>query len=127
VRRRGVAFVTRKTLVECAFLIPLRRDENLADGALHEREAWEWLDSQLFQFGGASYANETQTGWYVDPDTQQRIWDDSWRYTVALPRGHVRRLRSCLRVACEVLQQKCIYLSVAGQVEFVARRDDLQE
>jgi hypothetical protein len=34
----------------------------------------------------------------------------------------VRKLRSLLRKACGVFQQKCIYLSVAGYVEFVEGR-----
>jgi hypothetical protein len=111
----------RKKLLECAFLIPLRRDKNLSDGELHEPEAWQWLRTCLFQFGGGNKSNATEEGFYVDPDTHEQVWDECWRYVVALPPGHVRRLRALLREACDRFQQKCIYLSVAGQVEFVAR------
>ncbi len=113
--------VARKILLECSFLIPLQRDKNLSDGKLHKPEAWNWLEAELHAFGGASCATEATAGWYVDPNTSERVQDDSWKYTVALPRRQLRRLRSLLREACLVFEQKCIYLSVAGYVEFVAR------
>jgi len=56
---------------------------------------------------------------YQDPDTGQRVQDQSRRYLVALPRKDVEKLREVLREACVVFQQKAIYLSVAGEVEFV--------
>jgi hypothetical protein len=114
--------VARRTLLECSFLIPLRRDRNLSDGKAHKPQAWEWLETRLAQFGGGSRAKEMMAGWYYDPDTAEQVWDDSWRYVVALPGRRVRRLRSVLVEACDVFAQKCIYLSVAGHVEFVARR-----
>jgi hypothetical protein len=89
---------------------------------LHELKCWDWLEAQISQFGGATYSNDTTTGWYEDPDTHERVWDESWRYAVAVPRRQVRRLRSLLADACVVFEQKCIYLSVAGHVEFVGRR-----
>jgi len=46
--------VARKPLVECGFYIPIHRDKNLSDGQLHGAEAWEWLDDQLNEFGGAT-------------------------------------------------------------------------
>jgi hypothetical protein len=47
------------------------------------------------------------------------VTDLSHKYTVALPREEVGRLGALLREACVVFAQKCIYLSVAGYVEFV--------
>lgn len=114
--------MARKTLLECSFLIPLRRDKNLSDGKRHEQRCWRWLEAQLAPFGGASYANATESGWYEDPDTHERVWDESWRYTVAVTRRQARRLRGLLAAACEVFAQKYIYLSVAGHVELVGRR-----
>ncbi len=114
--------VRRKQLLECAFLIPLRRDKNLSDGEPHDDEAWEWLETNLFPFGGGSWANETLEGFYVDPDTSERVFDESWRYFVAVPSEQVRLLRRVLCEACDIFQQKCLYLSVAGKVEFVARQ-----
>jgi hypothetical protein len=111
--------VVGKRLLECAFLIPIRRDRNLSDGRLHRERAWNWLEEQLLVFGGATLATEVYEGWYVDPDTRKPVQDLSKKYFVAIPRAEVARLRSLLKDACAVFRQKCIYLSVAGQVEFV--------
>ncbi len=105
---------------ECAFLIPLRRDANLSDGELHSTEAWEWLDDELFvKFDGVTMAPGIYMGAYRDPDTGERVNDESRRFIVALPGERVEELKSLLRSACEVFQQKCIYLSVAGTVELI--------
>ena len=54
-------------LVECSFLIPLRRDANLSDGALHPAEAWEWLDNELYcRFSGGTMAPGEYYGSYQD-------------------------------------------------------------
>jgi len=58
-------------------------------------------------------------GFYQDRDTKERVHDRSYRFEVALPRKQVAKLRALLRDACRVFAQKCIYLSVAGYVEFV--------
>jgi hypothetical protein len=111
--------VAKKGLLECSFLIPLRRDRNLSDGKAHKRLAWTWLSNELYAFGGGTRSRAEQEGWYEDPDTGERVSDLSHKYTVALPRAELRRLRGLLREACVVFAQKCIYLSVAGHVEFV--------
>jgi hypothetical protein len=112
--------VARKRLLECSFLIPTRRDPNLSDGGLHGRKSWQWLENRLSEFGGATRDTALHAGWYLDPDTGERVRDLSRRHVVALPRAKVGRLRALLREACWVFRQKCIYLSVAGYVEFVA-------
>lgn len=110
----------REALVECSFLIPIRRDANLSDGAVHSPEAWGWLGDELFtQFHGRTLAPGLYEGSYQDPDTKQRVSDEARRYIVAVPNSSVDQLRGLLARACVVFQQKCIYLSVAGQVEFV--------
>jgi hypothetical protein len=114
--------VARKPLVECGFYIPIHRDRLLSDGEQHLPEVWEWLEDRLFDFGGATRGTELHVGFYVDRDTRQRVHDSSCHYVVALPRGRVRKLRALLREACREFQQKCIYLSVAGYVEFVEGR-----
>jgi hypothetical protein len=43
---------------------------------------------------------------------------------VAVPRARVEELRELLRQACGKFQQKGIYLSVAGRVEFVEGGSD---
>ena len=111
--------MARDRLLECSFLIPLRRDRNLSDGKPHRPGAWKWLSTRLYEeWQGGTRSREPQEGWYQEPDTGERVTDLSHKYTVALPREEVG-LRALLREACGVFAQKCIYLSVAGYVEFV--------
>src|SRR5262245_29007832 len=114
--------MARERLLECSFLIPIRRDRNLSDGKAHRREAWKWLEKQLIAFGGGTLATELYKGFYHDPETGKLVRDLSQRYFVALAREKVGNLRFLLQEACVVFQQKCIYLSVAGHVEFVDRK-----
>lgn len=111
--------MARKRLVECSFLIPIRQDRNLSDGKLHSPASWQWLNDKLSEFGGATRVTALQEGWYPDPDSGERVTDRSRRYTVAVGREKVARLRTVLSEACNVFRQKCIYLSIAGNVEFV--------
>jgi len=42
-------------MLECSFLIPVRRDSKLSDGQAHDPAAWEWLDQRLFDlFAGGT-------------------------------------------------------------------------
>jgi hypothetical protein len=111
--------VARKRWVECSFLIPIRRDRNLSDGGRHGRRVWTWLEERLTEFGGASRDTGLYEGWYLDPDTGESMKDQSRRYIVAVPPRRVGRVRALLREACGMFRQKCIYLSIAGYVEFV--------
>src|SRR5205809_6218913 len=97
--------------VECSFFIPLKRDANLSDGAVHPREAWEWLDNELFvRFSGGTKAPGEYEGFYRDPDTGQRVPDESYRFLVAVREAELDKLRSLLAGACVIFGQKCIYL-----------------
>lgn len=110
---------------ECTFFIPIRRDSNLSDGELHSVEMWEWLDDELFErFGGRTIAPGLYKGFYRDPDTQERVPDQSRKYVVAVPQRRIRLVRDLLREACHRFCQKCIYLSVAGEVEFIEATND---
>jgi hypothetical protein len=109
---------------ECSFFVPLHRDEVLSEGELHPTEAWEWLDNELFiRFAGGTMAPGTYHGFYRDPDTKQRVNDDSYRFVVAIAESDLDRLRSLLQAACVIFSQKCIYLSIAGHVEFIEAID----
>lgn len=91
----------------------------------HSSEVWEWLDDMLFElFGGRTLAPGLHEGFYQDPDTGDKVSDRSYKYTVALPRRRLKQLRALLSEACEVFAQKSIYLSIAGQVEFIEARDN---
>lgn len=112
-------------VVECSFLVPIRRDVNLSDGELHSTDLWQWLDDELFdRFSGRTIAPGLYNGFYRDPDTGGRVSDESRKYVVALGENQLVELRSLLSVACEKFHQKCIYLSAAGQVKFIEANDN---
>lgn len=111
--------MARESLLECSFLIPNRRDKRLSDCRLQSREAWAWLEARLRVFGGGTRARELYEGWYIDPQTKEQVKDLSHKYIVAVPASKLRLLRQTLAEACQVFQQKQIYLSVAGKVEFI--------
>jgi hypothetical protein len=111
-------------LLECSFLIPVRRDANLSDGGEHERWLWTWLDAEMYRrFGGGTLAEGQYQGFYRDPDTSERVADRCQKYFVALPEVQIDDLRQFLQGVCYLFQQKCIYLNVAGRVEFVKSSD----
>ncbi|HUE73053.1 MAG TPA: hypothetical protein VMP01_19365 [Pirellulaceae bacterium] len=108
------------TTLECSFLIPVRRDADLSDGQAHPEEAWDWLYNELFnRFSGATIAPGVYQGFYRDPDTKAQVHDESMRITVAVGEADVEQLRHLLAAACVLFGQKCIYLSIAGSVEFI--------
>jgi hypothetical protein len=112
--------MVKQRILECAFFVPIRRDANLSDGDLHSAEAWEWLDVELFlRFRGGTEAPGLYKGFYEDPDTHMRVPDESRKFIVAVGSSDVKELRRFLAEAKSVFQQKCIYLSIAGEVEFV--------
>jgi hypothetical protein len=106
--------------LECSFLIPVRRDVHLSDGGEHDADSVDWLTTELFdRFQGATIAPGRYQGFYQDPDTHTRVSDESFKYIVAVPESRLDEIRKLLSAACTIFQQKCIYLSVAGRVEFV--------
>ena len=79
-----------------------------------------WLQDELFRlFGGATTAPGEYEGFYTDPDSGHRIVDKSHKFIVAVSEDKIDELRQLLSETCLVFKQKCIYLSIAGQVEFI--------
>jgi hypothetical protein len=117
----------RKQLLECTFFIPIRRDKHLSDGKKHSLKEWYWLRDELdkrFDTGG-TIAPGLYEGTWKNLETGERVADQSRNYIIALPKEKIKDLRRLLAEACTVFHQECIYLSVAGQVEFVeAPRND---
>jgi hypothetical protein len=112
--------MSKVRLVECQFLIPLRRDGELSDGATHTTRTWRWLERELQdQFGGWSKASETYEGVWKSSMSDQLIRDRSVRYLVAVRTTQLEELRLILQAACARFAQQCIYLSIGGIVEFV--------
>lgn len=115
-------------LIECSFLIPVTRDASLSDGQPHDAEYWDWLVNELcLRFRGVTRAPDLYEGFYEDPDTKQLVADRSRKFAVAIEEPKVAEVRALLSAACVIFQQKCIYLSVAGRVEFVEAPDHGQE
>jgi hypothetical protein len=112
-------------VVECSFLVPIVGD---SDRKVHSPVVWRLLQDAIHVlFKGLSGPErfllvrdvELVPGSYTEEATGNRIHDESRRYTVAIPEGQLEILRGLLRKAARTFDQKCIYLSVAGAVEFV--------
>ena len=107
-------------LVECQFLIPLRRDSEISDGKLVDTRDWQWLQGELFEeFGGWGAMSDSFEGAWRSNASGRESRDFSKRYFVALSKNQVQALREILKLACVRFGQQCNYLSVAGMVEFV--------
>lgn len=107
-------------LLECRFLIPLRSDVEISDGRIHASRTWRWLERELFDhFSGWSKPQNTLAGTWKSSKTGEAVNDVSVEYVVAVAKGKLKKLRSILQRACVRFAQQCIYLSVAGIVEFV--------
>ena len=106
---------------ECSFLIPIVRDAHLSDGEVHSTVSWEWMMDELWdRFGvGGTIAPGLYEGFYRDPDTGGRVSDQSRKYFIAIGDDAIPELRRLLGEACGVFCQKCIYLNIAGRVEFI--------
>jgi hypothetical protein len=101
--------------VECAFLVPVVRD---SDRAPHPPEAWKKLEDALYRtFHGYTGPMGPVHGAY--DDNGRRVDDESRQYVVAIPEAQVNELRALLRRAARMFDQKSIYLSVGGAVEFI--------
>jgi hypothetical protein len=117
--------MVQSPLLECSFLIPTNRDVKLSDGRAHERWLWTWLDAELYRrFGGGTQSEGFYQGFYIDPDTNEKVTDRCLKFFVALTEDQVEELRLLLRGVCFLFEQKCIYLNVAGRVDFVKPIDE---
>jgi len=116
-------------LVECSFLVPLVRD---SDRVVHSPIAWSLFQDAMREAFPKGHSGpemmykdvETVPGEYVDEAAKKVVGDVSRRYVVAIPRTKLEDLRQLLRKAANTVDQKAIYLSVAGEVEFVTPRSE---
>lgn len=112
--------VPEDALLECSFLMPIRSDGNQSNDAEREAKAWQWLESELLSsFRGIRMYRDTTLGLQRDPDSGQIVAGKLYRYTVPVEKRRLGDMRKLLISACDVFHQKSIYLSIAGQVEFV--------
>ena len=116
-------------LVECSFLLPIVRD---SDRAPHPPIVWRLLQDAIratFPQGHSGpellYRDvESVPGEYVEDATKRIVRDERRRYTIAISRSKLEDLRRLLRSVANTFDQKAIYLSVAGEVEFVMPRPE---
>ena len=112
--------MAHKSLLECSFLVPVRRDKEISDGKLHPEKRWKWLNEELFALvGGRTLAPGYYQGLWLNPKTGAPVSDESRRFIVAVPRKRLNEFRQLLVRACVVFHQQAIYLSVAGKVELI--------
>ena len=111
-------------LAECAFLIPIVRN---SDKQRHQPVAWTLLGKDIRRVFSAGHSGPETfyrgdallPGEYEDNPGEPPIPDESRRYLLAIPANKVDDLRQRLRKAANTFEQKAIYLSVKGDVEFV--------
>lgn len=120
-------------LVECSFPIPIVRD---SDRLPHQPHAWDDLTIELrtlvksYPRGHQGpktvfhWEEDVTPGEYEEGPTSGVTRDESRKYWIALPADKAEDLRAMLRRACNTFDQRAIYLSVAGRVEFVEARPD---
>lgn len=68
------------------------------------------------------WEEQVTPGEYEESDTSGITPDESRKYWIALPKDKVDELRTMLQRATNTFDQRAIYLSVAGNVEFVEGR-----
>jgi hypothetical protein len=120
-------------LVECSFPIPILRD---GDRQPHQPHAWDDLTIELrklvksFPRGHQGpktvyhWEEDVTPGEYEEGPTSRVARDESRKYWIALPAENVNDLREMLRRAANTFDQRAIYLSVAGRVEFIEARPE---
>ncbi len=110
--------------VQCEFFIPIVRN---SDKQLHQPTAWNSLADEIRRAFPAGHSGPETfyrgdalvSGEYEDIPGEPPITDTSRRYLLAIPASSVEELRQLLRRAANTFDQKAIYLSVKGDVEFV--------
>jgi hypothetical protein len=112
--------MSAKALVECAFLLPIRRDAQMSDGKFHDPEVWDWLYKELTnRFSFLVRAPGLYERVWKRPETGELLREKSNKIYVAAKLDDLAILREFLAEACKRFHQKTLYLSVAGNVEFL--------
>lgn len=115
--------------MEVSFLVPEVRS---SDRQLHQPIAWRLLQDEIrrkFPEGHSGPENfyravDVVPGEYSAAPGDPPISDRSRRYILALPEARIEEVRGLLRKAALTFDQKAIYLSVAGVVEFIDPGDE---
>lgn len=110
--------------LQCEFFVPLVRN---SDKEPHQPTAWTLLGNEIRRVFPAGHSGPETfyrgdalvPGEYEDNPGEPAIKDTSRRYLLAIPADQVERLRQLLRKVANTFDQKAIYLSVKGDVEFI--------
>jgi hypothetical protein len=111
-------------LIQCEFFVPIVRN---SDKKPHQPSAWTQLGNEIRRVFPAGHSGPETfyrgdalvPGEYEDSKDEPPIQDTSRRYLLAIPEAKVDDLRLLLRRAANTFDQKAMYLSVKGEVEFV--------
>jgi len=112
-------------LVQCEFFVPIVRN---SDKNTHQPTAWNLLVNEIRRVFPAGHSGPETfyrgdalvPGEYEDNPQNPPVKDISRRYLLAIPETKVDDLRLLLRKAANTFDQKAMYLSVKGNVEFVS-------
>jgi hypothetical protein len=110
--------------VQCEFLVPIVRN---SDKQPHQPTTWKSLGDEIRRAFPAGHSgpetfyrgDSLVPGEYEDSPGDPPITDTSRRYLLAISPSRVEELRQLLRRAANTFDQKAIYLSVKGDVEFI--------
>ena len=103
-----------------------------SDKITHQPIAWNLLVNEIRRVFPAGHTGPETfyrgdalvPGEYEEGPATPPIKDMSRRYILAIPEAKVNDLRLLLRMAAHTFDQLAIYLSVAGNVEFVTPTDE---
>src|SRR5438309_604328 len=115
--------------VQCEFFIPIVRD---SDKKPHQPIAWSLLVNEIRRVFPAGHSGPETfyrgvslvPGEFEENTEVPPVQDMSRRYILAIPETKLNDLRLLLKMAVHTFDQLAIYLSVAGQVEFVTPTED---
>jgi hypothetical protein len=115
--------------VQCEFFIPIVRN---SDKKPHQPIAWNLLVNEIRKVFPAGHTgpetfyrgDSLVPGEFEESPAVPPIQDMSRRYILAIPETKVNDLRLLLKMAAHTFDQLAVYLSVAGQAEFVTPTED---
>lgn len=112
--------------VETTVLIPMKEDRNVGNSDFHPHTRWTKLDEDLYdKFKGWTVSPGLYEGNYPDPDTGEKVTDSSRVYIIDIDKGSIDVLRTYLgEVVGPMFRQKCIRLTIKGEVEYVVSNLD---
>lgn len=115
--------------VQCEFYIPIVRN---SDKKPHQPVAWNLLVNEVRRVFPAGHTgpeifyrgDALVPGEYEETPQSPPVDDMNRRYILAIPEAKITDLRLLLKMAAHTFDQKSIYLSVGGKVEFITPTED---